>query len=642
MTDRIWWLDHQQPEDRPDHRSPMSKSYSNSYEVDMICGLVQYLVNSNEYDFGDIAVLTPYNGSVFCTALIRLIKQLTRYRQLALLTSRLSMTCSILLSEKDRGSLMDLGLLEDGQLGSKTAVDMTTMLRLASIDSFQGEEAKVVILSTVRSNSEDRVGFLKTTNRINVGCSRARDGFYIIGNASLMKGVEMWRSIVELMTLKKKIGPSFQTCCSRHPGRTYDIQSPEEFQLIPICQVPCGSTLPCGHPCKDNCHAPSLHTRIVCTERCNRHLEPCGHQCTKTCGISCGECEQELDLTILKCGHQHPVTCSEVQTESQLVQQKVCMVMTGTVALPCGHYQDQLCSTEDEPLVCKEECGALLDCGHHCNGSCSECKENATHLQCAAWCGKKQICGHSCAAPCHGGTCPPCALPCQKSCSHGKCQQICGKICDPCIRRFTSSCKHSGDDTTICCLTYAQLPCNEPCNRLLLCGHLCSSLCGERCSTTCAQCRTGHFPDRLQLFLSCGHNFDIKTLDTHVGLGRIFEVSGTGNIERPRFGILQDATTVLRCPECSATCNDVRRYALINHLPNLAENVDRLIKKLGRKMYGYMEQMLEVKDNLEVEFPDFQKSLKAGPLAGKKNENLVRVRASKLNGVQQQIVNYRG
>ena len=538
---------------------------------------------------------------------------------------------------------MDLGLLEDGQLGSKTDVDMTTMLRLASIDSFQGEEAKVIILSTVRSNSEDRVGFLKTTNRINVGCSRARHGFYIIGNASLMKGVEMWRSIIDLLNSKKKIGPSFQTCCLRHAGRTYAIQSPEEFKLIPSCQIPCASNLPCGHPCKENCHAASLHSRMVCTEPCERYLEPCGHQCTKTCGVSCDECTQELNLTILKCGHQHSVTCSEAQTASQLLQQKVCMVVTDTVALSCGHYQDQLCSTEYEPLICKEKCGTLLDCGHRCNGLCSECKEITSHLQCTALCGKGHGCGHSCTAPCHGGTtCPPCVLPCQRSCSHGKCQQSCGKICDPCIRRCSSTCKHSGGDTTICCLTYAQVPCNEPCSRLLLCGHLCSSLCGERCSTTCTQCRTGEFPNQLELFLSCGHNFDIKTLDKHFGLGKIFEASDTGNIERPRTGIAPDAMAILRCPKCSALCNDVRRYALINHLPNLVENIDRLIKKLGRKMYGYMEQMLEVKNSLRVEFPDFQKSLKAGPLAGKRNENLVRVRANKLNGVQQQIVNYRG
>lgn len=39
-----------------------------------------------------------------------------------------------------------------------------------SSDNFQGEEAKVVIMSTVRSNYDDRVGFLRTPNRINVAC----------------------------------------------------------------------------------------------------------------------------------------------------------------------------------------------------------------------------------------------------------------------------------------------------------------------------------------------------------------------------------------------------------------------------------------------------------------------------------------
>ncbi len=624
MTDRVWWFDHQQPEDRPDCRSSMSKSYSNSFEVEMICGLVQYLINSNEYDLGDIAVLTPYNG------------------QLAALTSRLSMTCSILLSDKDRESLLDLGLLEEGQRGSKTDVDMTAMLRLASIDSFQGEEAKIVILSTVRSNLGDRVGFMKTTNRINVGCSRARDGFYIIGNASLMRGVNMWRSIIELLTLKKQIGPSFQTCCSRHTGRTYDIQSPKDFELIPSCEVSCGSILPCGHQCKESCHAPSLHSRIVCKEICGKVLEPCGHQCIKSCGEDCGDCLQQLDLTILKCGHQHCVTCSEVQTESQLIQKKDCMVVIEAVQLVCGHYKDRLCSTEDKPLICEQKCESLLECGHRCPNLCSECKENAGHPPCEALCGKEQSCGHSCAAPCHRGTCPPCLLPCQKSCIHGKCLQVCSKMCDPCVKARSSTCQHAESCSAICCLTYAQIPCNERCSRLLLCGHRCTSLCGEQCTTTCAQCITGKLSNQLQLFLPCGHSFDVKALDAYVGVGKIFELSETGVIERPRFGITGDTTMVPRCPECSAPCEDVRRYALMSQVRNLPENIDRLFKKLGRKMYGYMEQVLEMKAELQAEFPEFQMSLKPGPLSGKRNETLVRVHGSKFNAVQQQISKYRG
>jgi superfamily I DNA and/or RNA helicase len=48
---------------------------------------------------------------------------------------------------------------------------------------YAGEEAKVVIISLVRCNSEGKAGFLSTTNRINVLLSRAQHGMYLIGNA---------------------------------------------------------------------------------------------------------------------------------------------------------------------------------------------------------------------------------------------------------------------------------------------------------------------------------------------------------------------------------------------------------------------------------------------------------------------------
>ncbi|KAK3167303.1 hypothetical protein OEA41_010430 [Lepraria neglecta] len=194
MADRVWWLDHQVPEDVPDPRSATAKSCSNAFEVEIVVGLVEHLVNTNEYDFKDITILTPYNG------------------QLAAFTERLSGTCSLWLSETDRESLIDDGLLdpEDIHLGGKTDVQISTMLKLATIDNFQGEESRVVILSTVRSNPEGRVGFLRTPNRINVGCSRARNGFYIVGNASLIRGVGMWHQIVDALSAKGKIGPGFR------------------------------------------------------------------------------------------------------------------------------------------------------------------------------------------------------------------------------------------------------------------------------------------------------------------------------------------------------------------------------------------------------------------------------------------------
>ena len=60
MADRMYWLDHRVPEDTPDPTSAMSKSCSNIFEVDMVVGLVQYLISGNAYDLGDISVLVSH------------------------------------------------------------------------------------------------------------------------------------------------------------------------------------------------------------------------------------------------------------------------------------------------------------------------------------------------------------------------------------------------------------------------------------------------------------------------------------------------------------------------------------------------------------------------------------------------------
>ncbi|ERF69408.1 hypothetical protein EPUS_05953 [Endocarpon pusillum Z07020] len=182
IAERMFWVDHRMPEAEP---SAASKSYTNPYEVAMVTGMVQYLLRLNAYSLGEIAILTPYNG------------------QLAALHDSLKMTCSVWLSEKDRKGLLDEGLLPesgDDAPRSKDELSMGDLLRIATVDNFQGEEAKVVILSTVRSG--ERPGFLKTMNRINVACSRARDGFYIIGNSATLGQVPMWQQIIDIFAAR--------------------------------------------------------------------------------------------------------------------------------------------------------------------------------------------------------------------------------------------------------------------------------------------------------------------------------------------------------------------------------------------------------------------------------------------------------
>lgn len=50
------------------------------------------------------------------------------------------------------------------------------LVKVKSIDGFQGGEEDIIILSTVRSNSDGSVGFLSSLQRTNVALTRARYG----------------------------------------------------------------------------------------------------------------------------------------------------------------------------------------------------------------------------------------------------------------------------------------------------------------------------------------------------------------------------------------------------------------------------------------------------------------------------------
>ena len=622
MVDRVWWLDHQMPEDTPDPRSSKATSFSNTFEVEMVAGLVEHLVKSNEYNYKDITILTPYNG------------------QLAALTDRFCGTFSFWLSDQDRDALIDEGLLdlETAFMGGKSEVPMSSMLKLATIDNFQGEESRVVILSTVRSNSEGRVGFLRTPNRINVGCSRARNGFYVVGNADLMhSGVGMWRQIVDEFAAKGKIGPDFRTCCPRHPSQSYLVRFPEQWRQIPECEAICHTGLPCGHQCSMKCHAPALHERVGCQEPCPRLHDACGHPCMKRCGEECGECSFPLQTVTLPCGHAATQRCG---SNGGTI---TCDVFLEPIHLPCGHQQNRRCGTEGKPLTCQEKCNTLMDCGHRCEGSCHTCDLNKGHLHCTSVCSKSLRCGHQCATSCHTAECPPCRLQCQKSCSHGRCERECFKVCDPCVRPCGWSCEHTAPCTLMCCLPCDQVPCSEPCKTVLNCGHLCPSLCGECCPTECVQCSTGNFPDKAMMFLRCGHSFELEYLDKRVGIENLYQLDDKGRIQKPRPRTTEDLARVqVSCPICIADCSNVRRYALHAQLNHLEDNIDRMYAKFSRKLNMWAEQIYNIRIKLDKSYEIFCKALRSGPMSGRANESLIENRGTSLLMLEGVIRDFNG
>ena len=56
-------------------------------------------------------------------------------------------------------------------------------LRISTIDSFQGQECDTIILSLVRSNEDQTIGFLKDYRRLNVALTRAKNRLLIFGDS---------------------------------------------------------------------------------------------------------------------------------------------------------------------------------------------------------------------------------------------------------------------------------------------------------------------------------------------------------------------------------------------------------------------------------------------------------------------------
>ncbi|KAJ4415608.1 hypothetical protein N0V82_007242 [Gnomoniopsis sp. IMI 355080] len=152
MGRRLFWLHHDELEAGAAAADANSTSHSNNFEVGMVAALVSHLIKQGHYSPEDIAVLTPYLG------------QLQKLRQ------RMAMepTFAVSIDERDLDELenMDAQNSRGPFHSKKQTVSKTTLLksvRLATVDNFQGEEAKVIVISLVRSNPQNKCGFLSVS-----------------------------------------------------------------------------------------------------------------------------------------------------------------------------------------------------------------------------------------------------------------------------------------------------------------------------------------------------------------------------------------------------------------------------------------------------------------------------------------------
>ena len=462
-------------------------------------------------------------------------------------------------------------------------------IRVSSVDNYQGEECDIVLLSLVRSNKKVEIGFLRNFNRVCVAFSRAKIGFYILGNINHIVNAEknpkskskvdskmqnVWQKIKEKAEKLEIIGDKLTLVCQNHNTKTI-ISNDKDFAECPEggCKKICSKRLDCGHVCEKLCHVKDCNS-FKCLKPCQRINPNCQyklHHCNKRCYEDCGICEviikkklpcghekeakcyediniikcREKCTKILKCFHKCELTCSED------CYSKPCKKII-KVKLDCGHENDIECwqSNDLTQVICQEKCKDILKCGHNCEGTCGKCLKGTLHTKCNYKCGKNLPCGHVCKQKCSAECL--CNENCPNICPHGYCAKKCCEVCVDCAEKCIFECPHS-KCTKLCGELCDRKSCDERCQKKMKCGHQCYGLCGERCPEVCRICEPDKECFKEDFFYKCELDEDALLYKTKCG--HLFETHGMDyHFESQR------AIQMYKCPSCSSLLIDEPRY----------------------------------------------------------------------------------
>ena len=469
IASNVYFITHTSPEANDEDNT----SHSNEHEAHFLVALCRYLL-MQEYKPSQITILTTYSAQMFLI-----------------------------------GRLMPKDSEFDG-------VNVTV------VDNYQGEENDIILLSLVRSNPDEKIGFLNIENRINVALSRARNGLFVLGNFEIMSKVsDMWTQIMDLLKEENQTGSSLPLYCRNHPAMKLFASNAEDFQKAPEggCLQDCDARLDCGHMCRLKCHVYNTnHTDYRCPAPCNKSCVN-GHPCVDRCYETCSDCCVFMPKTIPKCGHIQQVLCSkdpalyacqvpcdEVFNCGHRCQAKCgdsdhkCLKIISVTFETCKHTIKTQCYKQSAALLCEMPCEFILPCQHKC---LKKCHESHTDVCCEEVV-KVLKCGHSVETICEMK--PEdihCTFPCEEKlpCGH-QCKSKCGEshtqFCEEPIKK-TLKCGHSL--LLFCSENEDKIECPHKCLVKLECGHMCENICSGPHTTQCSvlisyKCSNGHRTER--------------------------------------------------------------------------------------------------------------------------------------------------
>lgn len=82
------------------------------------------------------------------------------------------------------------------QMNGSMEKDLYVNVEVASVDAFQGREKDYIILSCVRANEQEAIGFLSDPRRLNVALTRSKYGLIILGNPRSLSRNSLWNYLL--------------------------------------------------------------------------------------------------------------------------------------------------------------------------------------------------------------------------------------------------------------------------------------------------------------------------------------------------------------------------------------------------------------------------------------------------------------
>ena len=101
-------------------------------------------------------------------------------------------------------NLEDIGIITPYKDHEEYLKSLIPDIEIKTVDGFQGREKEVIIISLVRSNPEENIGFLDDLRRLNVALTRAKRKLIIVGDSKTLSTNSVYKELIDYIKEKGK------------------------------------------------------------------------------------------------------------------------------------------------------------------------------------------------------------------------------------------------------------------------------------------------------------------------------------------------------------------------------------------------------------------------------------------------------